>query len=123
MSKNKVVKIIKWLALVMVILIAGLLVKDYLKTRNDLRSLEKSLGNAGDIQRIERKVEKYIDIPSDETPELRIVNDVDILEGQKFFSKAKKGDAVLVYIRYGRGVLYRESEDKIIEYSPVNYTE
>lgn len=123
MNKITKKKVLKLLASLFVLAVFGYFVSDYIKTRSDLKNLEKKLGSASDIQRIERKVERYIDIPSEETPELRIVNDVDILEGQKFFAKAQKGDAVLVYLRYGRGILYRESEDKIIEFAPVNYTE
>jgi hypothetical protein len=58
------------------------------------------------------KVRRHMDIP-DETPLINTVDDANSLRSQLFYAKAEDGDKVLVFSQ--RAILYRPSEDKVIE--------
>lgn len=58
------------------------------------------------------KVRRHMDIP-DETPLINTVTDAASLRNQLFYAKAQDGDKVLVFSQ--RAILYRPSEDKVIE--------
>lgn len=51
----------------------------------------------------------------DETPTIATVSDITKLQGQPFFAKAQNGDKVYVYSNAKKAILYRPSENKIIE--------
>jgi hypothetical protein len=84
------------------------------KGPDDIKRDEESL-----IDRVRSKV----DLPADETPTLATVTDVEKLQTQAFFSKAKNGDRVLIYSDSKKVVLYRPSEDRVIEIGSVNIGE
>ena len=69
------------------------------------------------------KVSKLMDLPTDETPTIATVTDVSIVKDQPFFAKAQNGDKVLIYQKAGKAILYRESENKIIEVGAVNFNQ
>ena len=73
-----------------------------------------------DVEAVVGKVNKLMDLPTDEAPTLATVSDVNKLQGQEFFAKAQNGDQVLIYSKAKKAVLYRPSVDKIIEVGPVN---
>ena len=54
-------------------------------------------------------------LPSNELPTATTINDLKKLKNQAFFKKAKKNDKLLVYTNKKWAVLYRPSENKIIE--------
>lgn len=68
------------------------------------------------------KVGKLIALPSDETPSLATVQDKTRLKDQPFFKNAVNGDKLLLYIKARKAILYRESNNKIIEVAPINIT-
>lgn len=69
---------------------------------------------------IPQKVGRLIELPSDEQPTIVTVSDKDKLAGQLFFLNAQDGDKVLIFPKAGKAILYRPSEDKIIEVGVVN---
>lgn len=77
-----------------------------------------------DIKREEealiKEVRSKIDLPSEETPTLATVTDVEKVKDQPFFAKAKNGDRVLIYSNAKKVVLYRPSEARVIEIGTVN---
>lgn len=75
-----------------------------------------------DKQQIIDEISKYLELPS-ETPTFGIVSDVSQLGGEEFFKNAKSGDVVFVFTRAERGLLYRPSTHKIIEYAKVSLTD
>lgn len=61
------------------------------------------------------KVGKLIVLPSDESPTITTITDVSKLSDQSFFRNAKNKDKFLIYTNAKWAVLYRPSENRIIE--------
>lgn len=66
------------------------------------------------------KVSRLIELPKGETPTIATVTDPAKLEGQVFFTNAKKGDKVLIYGSTQMAYLYRPATDKLINVAPIN---
>lgn len=65
------------------------------------------------------KVGTLMLLPSDEQPTVATVSDLNPLKDQLFFKNAHIGDAVLMYPKARRAILYSPSENKIIEVAPI----
>lgn len=65
------------------------------------------------------KVGKLLVLPSDEEPTIATVSDLTKLKNQAFFAKAQFGDKVLIYNRAKKAILYRPSNNQIIELAPL----
>lgn len=65
------------------------------------------------------KVSKSLTLPAKEQPTLATVLDKDKLKDQAFFKDAQNGDKILIYTEAKKAVIYRESEDKIINVGPI----
>lgn len=100
---------------------AGLLIKDYMHARAEVKRIESAEAGSGEVGALVRELKVHLELPVTEVPTVATVNDLTSLEGQKFFEKAEKGDKVIVYPSFGRAILYRPTEKMIIEYAPVNY--
>ena len=77
---------------------------------------------AGNLQLAETvaAVGKLISLPTNETPTLATVTNVNDLRGQSFFANAQNGDKVLIYAQSKVAILYRPSINKIIQIGSVN---
>lgn len=73
-------------------------------------------------QSVIKKVNAHLVLPTDEVPTLATVSDPDRLKEYPFFAKARKGDKVLMYGLSKKAILYRPSEDKIVEMAPIGVT-
>lgn len=103
------------------------------KLKTDLVGLQNQLKSSGtnnqsnpndvlaqaDKQLVEA-VGKLMILPADEAPTIATVTDLEKLKGQPFFANAAVGDKVLIYTKAQKAILYRPSEDKIIELAPLN---
>lgn len=65
-------------------------------------------------------VEKLLALPSDEKPTVATITDVEKLKEQVFFKNALNGDKVLIYTKNRKAILYRPTENKIVEVGAVN---
>ena len=72
-----------------------------------------------EAQAVIAKVGKLILLPENEQPTVATVSDPQRLADQPFFSKAKKGDKVLIYTNARKAILYDPELNKIIEVAPV----
>jgi hypothetical protein len=71
-------------------------------------------------QKVIDAVAKLALLPEGETPTIATVTDADKLKaGQAFFAKAANGDKVLIYTQALKAIMYRPSENKIIEIAPL----
>lgn len=71
-------------------------------------------------QQIIDSVGKLVLLPEGETPTIATVTDPEKLKAeQAFFARAMEGDKVLIYTRALKAIMYRPSENKIIEVAPL----
>lgn len=69
---------------------------------------------------ITSQIGKFIDVPKDEQPSLATITDVSKLKDQPFFKKAENGDKLIVYNKAQKAILYRPSENKIVDFTLVD---
>jgi myo-inositol-hexaphosphate 3-phosphohydrolase len=69
------------------------------------------------------KVGKLLVLPEGETPTVATVSDPEALKDQAFFTKATKGDKVLIYTTAKKAILYSVTLNKILEVAPLNIGE
>ena len=70
-----------------------------------------------------RQVGELISLPEGEKPSVATVTDEEKLGDQVFFKNAKEGDKVLIYTNARKVILYRPSEDRVVEVGSVNIQE
>lgn len=69
-----------------------------------------------------KQVGGLMTLPTDETPTIANVTDVNAARQQsKFFDNAQNGDKVLMYVKAGQAILYRPSTNKIILVAPLTF--
>ena len=114
-KKGLIIRILIGLAFV---LLAGAATYFYLQTVQ----LSKNPKDVADQQLKETvaKVSRLIILPPNETPTLASVSDPRLLKNQPFFDKAQKGDQVLIYSTAKQAILYRPSENVIVNVASVN---
>lgn len=127
MSKKKVV--IGGLILLFIALISGGVFYYTKKVRpsnqNSINSANLTDGitsdntSQNDVDSVVNKVKKLMLLP-DETPILATVTDLEKVKGQVFFTKAQLGDKVLIYMQAKKAILYRPTDNIIIEVGRVN---
>jgi hypothetical protein len=66
------------------------------------------------------QVSKLIALPTDEKPTIATVTDASKVKSQLFFQNAVNGDIVLIYTKAQKAILYRPSENRIIEVGALN---
>ena len=108
---------------VVILILAGFVV---LINKNQASTPKTNASLAGKVddqtktnEDILKKVEKLTVVPENETPEIATIADTTKLGSQAFFSRAQNGDVVIVYRTAKRVVLYRPTENKIIETGPL----
>lgn len=72
-----------------------------------------------EIKAITNKVRKLIALPEGNDLTIATIKDKDKLEGQNFFRNSENGDKILIYANAKKAILYRPSENKIIEVAPL----
>lgn len=62
---------------------------------------------------------KLIELPNDEEPTIANITDTQKFQDQPFFKKAQVADMLIVYQKNKKAILYRPSENKVIELAPI----
>lgn len=71
-------------------------------------------------EQIIKKVGRLYILPENETPTVALIEDKDSIgKDQQFYQNAKNGDYVLVYNKAKIALLYRDSNNKLVNVSPV----
>lgn len=119
-GSNKVAIIVLTVALVAAV---GLGIYLYMQNQ-DLRNNPESSQQAQQdkANKMKDKVAKLIEVPTDETPTLATVTDADKLKDQPFFQGAQNDDVILLFPQAKRAIIYRESENKLINVGPIAIT-
>jgi hypothetical protein len=102
-----------WAVLIGIGLVVGLLVVIIIITRpHQTGSSEEA--------KVQAEVAKLVILPTDETPALATVTDPSKLKSNRLLSQTKTGDKILIYAKWGQAVVYRPSQNKIVDIGPVN---
>lgn len=112
-----------WLALVVIIFILAALPSYYFYSQyKKTQALLQNPTQAATLesQKLIDEIGTLIELPRDQNPTIATVSDITKLSEQPFFANAKNGDKVLIYTQAKKAILYRPSENKIIEVAPVN---
>ncbi len=64
------------------------------------------------------KLSKIIELPSDETPTIMTVSDSTKLPSDPFFANAENGDVVFIFNTAMEAILYRPSDNILVEVAP-----
>jgi hypothetical protein len=106
-----------WL-IVIVLLLASLFLYD--QYREAKRKLEAgTTKNSQQVTDTVSRVSKLILLPTNETPTIVTVKDASKLKGEAFYTDAKDGDVTLVYSKQKRAILYRPSQNIIVNVAAV----
>ena len=73
-----------------------------------------------EVDTLVTQVGKLISLPTDEKPTVATVTDASKIKDQTFFANAKDDDRVLIFQKAAKAILYRPSENRIIEVGAVN---
>lgn len=76
---------------------------------------KQAVETKNEIQDVLASVGKLMELPGGEEPKLATVTDKEKLQGQAFFAQAQNGDRVLLYLNAKKAILYRPSNNKIID--------
>lgn len=108
--------------LILLVLVAGLGSTSFVfyKRAKDL-TLNPQKASQEENQKIINAVGKLVLLPQGETPTVATVTDPEKLKSeQPFFAKAVQGDKVLIYTQALKAIMYRPSENKIVEIAPLS---
>lgn len=100
------------------LVIAGGLAVFFYKQYTDLKNSPDVVAKEN-TARLLSKVGKLYALPKDEDPTVAEVSDKSKVKDQPFFKNVENGDHVLVYPKSRIAILYRESQNQIINVGPV----
>ncbi len=89
-----------------------------------VRDLKKDsqMGNIQSNQeQLRDRIGKLINLP-DENPTVANVTDKEKLKDQPFFKDAQNGDSLLIFPAAKKAIIYRESENRLINVGPIAIT-
>jgi len=103
------------LSVLVLAIVAAFLFKEY----QDIKKTPETVAKATS-QRIIEKVSNLYLLPGNEDPTVAKIEDKSKLGGQDFFKAAENGDYLLVYTNAKVALLYRETDNKLVNVGPVN---
>ncbi|MEK7168727.1 MAG: hypothetical protein AAB778_01830 [Patescibacteria group bacterium] len=120
--KSKFMDVVKLIFSVLIVFVLGAGTTAFAITKYP-ESLGLSKGQAqaqAEVDVLIAEVGKLLALPSDEKPTVATITDVEKLKEQTFFKNAMNNDKVLIYTKAKKAILYRPSENKIVEVGAVN---
>ncbi len=114
-------KVIAIVALVVAIASIGFASYQYSETQKLKTTEGQKQVSQNEAKALKAQVSKLIQLPS-ENPTVATISDIKKLKDQPFFNGAKNGDKVLIFTEARKAIIYRESENKIINSGPIAVT-
>lgn len=84
---------------------------------NNKKGISFDVTTEAGVKEITEKINVHFNLPKDDKPSVALVEDINQLTDQDFFKEAKNGDVLLMYPKSLKAIIYRPSEDKIINYT------
>ncbi len=112
---------LKLLLIGLLILVLGLAGTSFMfyKRVKELTANPQKVGQE-ENQKIIDAVGKLVLLPAGETPTIATVTDPNKLKAQQaFFARSAAGDKVLIYTQALKAIMYRPSDNKIVEIAPL----
>lgn len=117
--KSKKTKKPIFIAILVVLVLASVAAAGYYYSQyQDIKKNPQQV-TIDETKAIVAKVSKSLTLPEKEQPTLATVLDKEKLKDQAFFKDAQNGDKILIYTEAKKAIIYRESEDKIINVGPI----
>lgn len=111
-------KTLPWLVVLVLLAAIVFLFTQYEQARHKLQT-NTPTATKQQVNDVVGRVGKLIILPTDETPRVFTVTDINKLKGLKFYENAKIGDKTLVYAKQQKAILYRPSANIIVNVAPV----
>lgn len=109
----------KWLYVGLLLIIAIIpTIYFYAQNKNTQKELSnlQNTSSSANVDDVIKQVGKLVILPTDEQPTLATVSDASKLKNsQQFFVNAVDGDKLLVYAKSKKVILYRPSQNKIVD--------
>jgi len=122
-TKTKLAKIKPIQVVIILIIVAAVFLPSFYfynqYKQSQLLLQNPNLASSSQERDLVAKVGKLIELPGNESPQIYSVKDRTQLPNIPLFANAQNGDQVLIYPKAQKAILYRPSENKIIEVSPV----
>lgn len=113
-GKRKLSSFVLVVLLLMAVGTAGYFFKQYRDVKKN-----PSAATIAETESLVKKVGVLITLPKDETPTIATVSDKEKLKDQPFFKDAQKDDKLLIYTNAKQAIIYRPSQNKIINVGPI----
>lgn len=118
LSSSKVIAIV---ALVIAVASISFAAYQYTETQKLKTSDGQKQVAEDEAKVLKDKVSRLMKLPS-ENPTVATISDISKLKDQPFFDGAKNGDKVLIFTEARKAIIYRDSENKIINSGPIAVT-
>lgn len=113
--RGKAAKIFILILIISLVGAAGYFYWQYDKVKKDPNAVARE-----EIKRVTGSVSKFLTLPVDDEPSLATITDIDKLKDQPFFKNAQNGDKLLIYGKTAKAILYRPSENKIVDFTLID---
>ena len=99
-----------------------------LKNKKEIEAAQAEIERLSDTEQVAKEeqeqlinqVGQLVELPTNETPTVATVTDINRLKNQAFFADAQNGDKLLIFTREKKAYLYRPSTNKIVTIAPLN---
>lgn len=97
----------------------------YSNAQKEIKNLKTNSSNTqqvknDEVRQLIEQVGRLIELPDGEEPSVATITDVEKLQEQPFFQKAKNGDKIIIYPNAKKAILYDPTANKVIDVAPIN---
>lgn len=126
-KKSRITSLVLILIAVFAIAGFGFMFKKYIETKKQLevatsaqKEVEELVEQQKKVKELLEKVGNLIVLPKDEEPTVATITDVESLkQEQSFYSDAKNGDRVIIYMQAKKAIIYDEENNILVNVGPI----